>query len=407
MTACIPTGSFTLSKRPAAFASGIWDSASVSEGPMLRTVSGANYLDFICALGALVVGNHPRIVEAVCRQMRDGAIYSLPHRLERVIAERLVSVIPCAEQVKVVKTGSESTSAAIRIARAFHKGRTSLVLGLKGHYHGWHDWWAVTAPKHPGVPDYMYDGVRAMRTVQGLLDMGEDDEWHGSADVAAFIVEPERVEQEMPGGLAKLRQVATDNGIVLIFDEMLSGGRLALAGAQQYYNVTPDLATYGKAFGGGLPFAFVCGKADLMQHAWPASGTFSGDALALAAAEAMLDVYSSEPVIDMLWSHGEYMQRALQKFPFLTIHGHQPRFWFTFPPEVDRRMAMSVFTQQCAKRGVLAHQAVMFMSAALSVVEIQHAARAMEDAMDVVAAGIEDGDLASRLDGVTYEDSVR
>lgn len=411
MSRYIPTGSFTLSKRPAAFPSYVWHAADRQVDGTIHTIDGTRYIDLMCALGALVVGNHPLVVEAVTRQMRDGAIFSLPSELEAEVAQRLCAIIPCADQVKVVKTGSEATAAAVRIARAA-TGRER-VLAIKSHYHGWHDWWAVNADKHPGVPEFMRDGVRAFSSVAALLDCGEGDEWFERDSIAAIIVEPERVEQETPGALSLLSKLCANYGIVLIFDEMLSGGRLALAGAQEYYGVTPDLATYGKAFGGGLPFAFVCGRRDLMDHAWPISGTFSGDALGLAACNAMLNVYANERIIDILWSYGERVIDTLTTPGLISrlglrIRNTAPRFWFEFRPEIDRRLAMSVFVQFCASRGVLVHPAVVFMSAALSPQEVKHVATVMAQALEYVADGLDAGDLRERrLAGELYEDSVR
>lgn len=409
----IPDGSFTLSKRPAAFPSGVWDYAIGGQGPYVTTASGRQYLDCMCALGALTVGHaHPKIVEAVSAQMARGSIFSLPSCLEERVAGRLCDVIPCAERVRVVKTGSEACSAAVRIARVA-TGR-DVVLTTTTSYHGWHDGFAATKPRHPGVPDMLEELTLTFgyNSIEGFKAAIEESVHLSDALPAAVILEPVQGEPPVDGFLEKLVAIARDKGIVVVFDEMLCGGRLRVGGAQEFYNVTPDLATFGKAFGGGLPFAFVCGKADLMQHAWPVSGTYSGDALALAAADAMLDLYQEEGIIDALWANGHALLSGLRSIvppggPTIVFHGHDPRFWFTFGGPVDERLAKSVFVQKCASGGVLVHPAVVFASAAMSARQVMLAADVMASALADVLSAIDHGSLAAELVGEPYQDSVR
>lgn len=394
----IPQGSFTLSKRPGAFPSdGMPHLAWRGDGPYVVDVANGKYLDWICALGALTVGhNHPHVVEAVIKQVRDGAIFSLPSILEGRVAERLCGVIPCAQQVKVVKTGSEACAAAVRIARAA-TGR-NLIVKFNDHYHGWHDWSMVTAPKHPGVPDTLSTDI---------ISLGSDFDWVvfdlSTAKPAAFIFEPERLLLDGVN-LAALVELCRAHDVLVIFDETLSGGRLAVGGVQEMTGIVPDLAVFGKAFGGGYPFAFVCGREDLMAHAWPVSGTFSGDAIGLAAADAMLDVYRDEGVIARLWEIGRKVQASLSataashKLP-IKIQGFAPRFWIKEIGE-DRRKAMSVFVQQCAAWHVLVHQAVFFANAAMDDKQVDDSIDAFQHALGEVAVGV-------HLRGEPYQDSVR
>ena len=429
---CIPDGSCTLSKRPAAFPSGCPVLALAGDGPYLIADDGAaggQWLDWMCALGALTVGHgHPKVVEAVTKQLQySGAIFSLPSMLEGHVAERLCQRIPAAKlgQIKFVKTGSEACAGAVRIARAA-TGRDT-ILAFKKHYHGWHDWWAAKAEKHPGVPDFMEQGVLF---VDGeLLPQAIWEE-----RTAAVICEPERLVADYGVSyLPKLMDTARKAGALVIFDETLSGGRLAFGGVSDFYNLIPDLAIYGKALGGGLPLAFIAGRRDVMQHAWPVSGTFSGDALALAACNAMIDIYETEHVIEKLWLNGTYVYRMLQDFALdhkalgMTVHGQPPRFWVDFGPHVrvdergvhtsgnwngqsppvDRRLFMSVVVQQAVRRGVLVHPAVFFANAAMTTSQVEESMEVFEQAFTFAAEGVSDGTLAKRLDGEPYQDSVR
>ena len=410
MAGHVVDGSCTLSKREHAFPSGVWGPVNYGHGPMLFLADGRRYLDLMCGLGALTVGhNHHKVVAAVLRQVGEGCLFSLPSFWEEHVAARLCDIIPCAEQVKFVKTGSEATAAAIRIARAA-TGRTR-VWAFRTGFHGWHDWWAVTSPTHPGVPEEMAPLVEVFDGLDAACRFAFENPPQDTRLLpAAVICEPERIGRG--DALMWLVKHTRALGAKIIFDEMLSGGRLALAGAQQYYgDIWPDLATYGKAFGGGLPLAFVCGPRALMQHAWPVSGTFSGDALALAACDAMLDVYHDEDVIGRLWRNGEALLALFAGYATsplrLTLHGLAPRFWWDYGPGIDRRLAQSVFVQQAAKGGVLVHPAVLFSSAALTPQQTTHVVGKLDAALRVVEDGVVQGNLASRLDGDMYQDSVR
>lgn len=407
-TTFIPDASMTLSKRPAAFPSGMPQFAVHGRGPHVAADDGREYLDWMCGLGALTVGHtHPRVVRAVQHQMALGAIFSLPSVLESQVAERLCGIIPCAEQIRVVKTGSEACAAAARIAR-MATGRDVLVVDDVG-YHGWHDGFGVVKDKHPGVPDSNLDTTWAFerRNLNSLRELFDDSR----GEIAAVMIEPVMGETPDPAYLQAVVDIAHDDGALVIFDEMLCGGRLALGGAQAYCNVTPDLGVFGKAFGGGLPFAFVAGPRHVMKHAWPISGTFSGDALALAAADAMLDIYRDEGVIEALWSHGRMAMSAIQgviddrKLP-IRIEGQAPRFWLTWDG-VDKRLPMSVFVQRCAEAGVLVHPNVFFANAAMTLQEVEASCFAFIAALHEVADGLRDNDLAHRLVGDMYADSVR
>lgn len=409
----IPERSFTLSKRPAAFPSGVWSEAVRGQGPYLYTRSGQKYLDWMCALGALTVGHaHIAVVSAVCRQMRQGAIFSLPSDLEERLAKRLCQVIPCAEQVRVVKTGSEACSAAVRIAR-LKTGRDVFVTDSTS-YHGWHDGMIAAKARHPGVPAAVAEAVRVFQ--HDDLESLKHVLYRAPGNMpAAVMLEP--IQGTEPAGghtayLTRVKEIAHEAGALVIFDEMLSGGRLRLGGAQAMTGVVPDLATFGKALGGGLPLAFVCGRRDLMAHAWPVSGTFSGDTLALAACDAMLNLYRDENVIVRLWEAGRSLMSALEEtaaalsLPF-RLQGQPPRFWWDYGPGIDRRLAQSVFVQQCARQGVLVHPAVVFASAAMDGAALSESVGAMCNALKVVAFAVKNGTLADAVVGHPYEDSVR
>lgn len=376
MSQYIVDGSATLSKRQAAFPAGAWHLAESGQGAYVFSDQGQPYLDLVSALGALTVGHaHPHVVRAVQRQVERGSLYSWPSKLEGRVAARLREHIPSAELFKFCKSGSEACAAAIMTARAAKPAAAlGTILTFENHYHGWLSDTTVRTAVHPGRPEWMQLGMTQLpETATGDLVR---EHLSGTAQCAAMICEPERLIH-----LKDIVAACREHGVLIIFDETLSGGRLAVAGMQALVDIVPDLSIYGKALGGGLPLAFVCGSAAVMQHAWTVSGTFSGDALALAACDAMLDLYEKLDIVQCLDKRGAVLRKAFlsvsQEHPHLgmTVHGRNPRFWVTFGTDQDRRALMSAYVRGMHDRGYLTHQAVTFASAAMSPDMVEHAAQ--------------------------------
>jgi len=299
----IPGGAQTISKFPSQFPGAYPRSLIRGAGAHVQAEDGTWYTDWICSLGALSLGYGDELVdECVRQQVACGPIFSLPSRgLEERVAQQLVDLVPCAESVRYLKTGSEATEAAVRVARAATGREIILTCG----YHGWHSWYAATLPAHPGVPEAMTGLARAFRynDLASLDEMitranhqGTHDDWAYCPGVAAIILEPTLIAEPEPGFLEGVRARATRIGAVLVFDEMVTGFRWHRGGYQALSGVTPDLATFGKAVGNGYPIAALVGRGDLMRHARLASGTFNGDCVGLAAAGATVDRYLAEDV---------------------------------------------------------------------------------------------------------------
>lgn len=388
----IPQSSCTLSKRPAAFPSGSPHFARRGFGPYLVDERGYHYLDWMGSLGATPLGySHPRVMAAVKAQLDRGTVFSLPSVLEAQVADKLCAVIPCAEQIHFFKTGSESCSAAVSIARAA-TGRDRILVDARD-YHGWHDTFRVTAPDHPGVPSAL---GRLISSWPNLVDVPPST-W--KTGIAAVILEPARLHEHTTQELQAIVDTAHAHGALVIFDEMILGGRIALAGGQEYFGVVPDLATFGKAFGAGLPLAFVAGSAELMAHSWACSGTFSGDALALAACEAMLEVYRSEEVIATLQRSGAQLRKTIDEHPYpVRTVGFDAHFALRFAG--DQRIEASRFVQQCAKQYVLFHPALVNASAAMSKADVTRTCEVVAAALDAMAAGVP-------LEGEPAADGIR
>jgi glutamate-1-semialdehyde 2,1-aminomutase len=279
-------------------------------GANVQDVDGNNYLDYGLAWGPLILGHSPpEIATAVAEQVRRGLTFGAQHDLEFEVAEQLTHIIPCAELVSFANSGTEIVQVALRLARAY-TGRKKF-LKFEGHYHGWDD--SVLVNYHPsaaeieaskGDPIGAGEGQRLHSDVlvAEWNDRNAVESVFGKhkGEISAVICEPLLCNSGCipaePGFLHFLRDITARNGTLLIFDEVITGFRVHLAGAQGLYDVIPDLATYAKAIGGGLPLSALAGRRNIMEliangtvvHA----GTLNGNPVVLAAAKAALEVLS-------------------------------------------------------------------------------------------------------------------
>jgi glutamate-1-semialdehyde 2,1-aminomutase len=279
-----------------------------AEGPYLWDVEGQRYIDYIGSWGPMIAGHaHPAVIAAVTGAARHGTSFGTPNPLEVTMAEALVRLVPGLEMVRMVNSGTEATMAAVRLARGF-TGRTRIVK-FEGCYHGHGDAFLVKAgsgvmtlglPDSPGVPKALADLTATLPYNDFEAATRLFDEIGG--EVAAVIVEPivgnANLIKPRPGYLQHLRELTARHGALLIFDEVMTGFRVAPGGAQQLYGVQPDLSTFGKVIGGGLPVGAYGGRRDVMEMIAPAgpvyqAGTLSGNPLAMAAGLATLDLISA------------------------------------------------------------------------------------------------------------------
>jgi glutamate-1-semialdehyde 2,1-aminomutase len=276
-----------------------------ADGPFLWDVEGKRYIDYVGSWGPMVVGhNHPAVREAVERAVKNGLSFGTPCPAEVTMAETIVSLVPSIDMVRMVNSGTEATMSAIRLARGA-TGRSKIVK-FEGCYHGHGDSFLVKAgsgaltfgvPTSPGVPKASadltltlpYNDIDAAR----LLFTQEGKE------IAGLIIEPVAGNMNCippkDGYLQALRDLCTEHGVLLIFDEVMTGFRVALGGAQAHYGITPDLTCFGKIIGGGMPVGAYGGRRDLMEQIAPAgpiyqAGTLSGNPVAMAAGLAMLEL---------------------------------------------------------------------------------------------------------------------
>lgn len=286
-----------------------------ANGAYLYDVDGKKYIDYIGSWGPMLLGhNHPAIREAVVKAAEKGLSFGAPCPAEITMAETICELVPSMEMVRMVSSGTEATMSAIRLARGF-TGRNS-ILKFEGCYHGHADSLLVKAgsgaltlgvPNSPGVPaDFAkYTLTAEFNNLEQVKQIFAEQ----GADLACIIVEPVAGNMNCippaPGFLEGLRALCDQYGAVLIFDEVMTGFRVALGGAQAYYNIKPDLTTLGKIIGGGMPVGAFGGRRDIMQHIAPLggvyqAGTLSGNPIAMAAGLAALTEIRKPGVYDVL-----------------------------------------------------------------------------------------------------------
>ena len=324
----IPLGTQTFSKSKTQYPFGVSPYfVRRAQGAHVWDVDNNEYIDFVNSLAAVTLGyNDPEVTAAVKAQLEEGVIFSLPHPIEVQVAEKIAEIVPCAERVRFGKNGSDATAGAIRLARA-HTGRDHVaVCG----YHGWQDWYIGSTTLNRGVP-------QATRDLTHVFKYNDLDSlaaifsaW--PEQVAAVMLEPMNLTEPEPGFLESVQEMAKAHKALLIFDETVTGFRYANGGAQEYFGITPDLATFGKGVANGYPVSVVAGRADIMRLMEEVffSFTFGGETLSLAAAFATLNKLQREPVIATLREKGQKLADGVRER--IEQHGVQQIFALTGHP---------------------------------------------------------------------------
>ncbi len=354
----IPGVTQTLAKGPGQYVKGVAPKyLQRGQGSHVWDVDGNEYIDYSMAVGPLILGYaYPAVDEAVRRQLSDGITFSLMHPLEVELAELLHELIPCAEMVRFGKNGADVTSAAVRLARAY-TGRDRVVCC---GYHGWHDWYISVTDRARGIPN-------AVRELTSTFDYNDDSSLESVLDetVACVIMEPVTVESPKPGFLNRVRELTHQNGSLLVFDEIWTGFRFSLHGAQRMFNVIPDLATFSKAMSNGMPISALVGRKEIMQLLDREVFfflTFGGEALSLAASVATIRELRRTNALDQIWRQGEKLKVGYNRLAeeagiskLTTCVGYPCRTIVTFDGSSgsDPLEMKSLVQQELIRRGIL------------------------------------------------------
>ena len=387
-------------------------------GSRVWDVSGNEYVDYMLGSGPMLIGHsHPDVVEAVVEQARLGTTFFALNEHAVALAEAVVDAVPCAEEVRFFSTGSEATLYAMRVARAF-RGRDK-VLKFEGGFHGMNDYALVAVmpgeptefphgkPSSAGVPasvasEMLIAPFNDIETTTAIIERYHDE-------IAGVIVEPfQRVIPPAPGFLEGLREATLQYRIPLIFDEIVTGFRFAYGGAQEYYGVTPDVCTLGKAVAGGFPLSAVAGKSEIMEHfdAGRVSreehlmqvGTLSGNPVAATAGLATLDVLRQEGAYERLFATGRRIRDAIQaeidraEIPAQVV-GEDPLFdvYFTDEEIVDYRSTLGAdkdrslrLTKLLLEHGVFKGETKYYVSTAHDDEDVDLTANAFAAALEAL-----------------------
>lgn len=390
-------------------------------GAYLWDTNGRRYIDYLLGSGPMLLGHaHPAVVAAVERQLGRGSTYMLLNEPVIELAEEIVRAVPCAEQVRFTASGTEATFFALRVARA-HRKRDK-IMKFEGGWHGTHDYGAMSVstrspkafpaptPDSSGIPSVLADSVLVapyndLATAEALIAAHHHD-------LAAVIVEPyQRVIVPAPGFLAGLREVTRRYGVLLIFDEIVTGFRLAYGGAQEYYGVVPDLASYGKVMAGGFALAAVAGPADIMKHFDPAlegtadyvwqAGTLNGNPIAASAGLATLAELRKPGTYERLHATGRRLRdglaQAARKHGLAAqVTGEAPVFdiLFTDHAVVDYRATLTAdasrirrFNAECLRRGVVKAVNKIYVSLAHTDADVDATLVVFDEVLAAIAGG--------------------
>jgi glutamate-1-semialdehyde aminotransferase len=405
----IPATTQTLAKGPQQNVKGIAPKYLVQgKGSHVWDVDGNEYLDFNMGIGPLSLGYaYDKVDEAIKKQLEDGITFSLMHPLEVEVAELLNKIIPNAESIRYSKVGADVTTAAIRVARAYTKRQKILCCG----YHGWHDWYISVTDRNAGIPQAVQDLTFTFNynDIQSVMDSIDED-------TAAVILEPFVFEAPKDNFLQKLRDICTKNGTLLIFDEMWTGFRIALGGAQEFFNVKADLATFSKAVANGMPIAILAGRKDVMKVLEKDVfffTTFGGEALSLAAVIATVNEIKEKNVPAYLAKQGKklkdgYNQIAKElEMPYTKCIGYECRSLMTFDASAGNPLELkSLVQQEMIKRGIL-WGGFHNMSFSHSDKDVEYTLKAYKNVLPILKKAVNENNVRGYLKGEPVEPVFR
>lgn len=405
----IPAVTQTLAKGPGQYTRGVAPKyITRGKGAHVWDVDGNEYIDYNMAIGPVSLGYcYEAVDQAIKAQLDKGITFSMMHPLEVEVAELMREVVPNAESVRFSKTGCDATSAAVRVARAFTGREKILCCG----YHGWHDWYIGVTDRNKGIPQSTQDltftfNFNDIQSVENSID----------ADTAAVILEPTVFEAPRDNFLHKLKELCVKNGSLLIFDEMWTGFRMAPGGAQEYFGVKADLATFSKAVANGMPISIITGRKDVMalfEKDVFFFTTFGGEALSLAAAKATIDEIRSKRVTDFLEKLGSRLRDGYNAIAgelgmsYTKCSGFGFRSIVTFDASAGNPLEIkSLAQQELFKRGIL-WSGFHTMCFSHTSDDIDYTLKAWRDVLPVIKKAVDENTVRSLLRGESVEPVFR
>jgi len=378
------------------------------KGSHVWDADGNEYIDYNMGIGPIVLGYcYDKVDDAIRKQLESGITFSLMHPLEVELSEKIREVVPNAESVRFSKTGCDVTTAAVRVARAFTKREKVLCCG----YHGWHDWYIGVTDRDAGIPKaskdltytFNYNDIESLR--QSIDD-----------DTACVILEPFVFEELKKDFLKEVHEVCKKNGTLLIFDEMWTGFRIAVGGAQEYFGVKPDLAVYSKAIANGMPISVITGREDVMRLFDKDVfffTTFGGEALSMAAAMATIDEIKTKDVPGKLSEQGKKLKDGYNLIKnelgigFTNCNGYNCRTIITFDGAFGNALEMkSLMQQEMIKRGIL-WGGFHNMCFTHTDEDIEYTLKAYKEVLPLLKKAVDENNIKEYLKGESVEPVFR
>jgi glutamate-1-semialdehyde 2,1-aminomutase len=396
----------TMAKGPGQYVNGVAPKyLKRGKGSHVWDVDGNEFIDYNAAIGPLSLGYaYPRVDEAIVAQLKDGITFSMMHELEVTLAELVHRVIPNAESIRISKTGADVTSAAVRVARAYTGRNKVLCCG----YHGWHDWYIGVTSRNAGIPE-------VVKELSGTFEYNDTESVRQALDedTACVILEPFVFEAPRNNFLQELKDLCAANGTLLIFDEMWTGFRIAVGGAQEYFGVTPDLACYSKACANGMPISLLTGRREVMRLF---EGdvffytTFGGEALSLAAAVATIHELIEKDVPAWLAEKGRGLKEGYNSLAkelgidgYTRCTGYDCRSLVSFDASAGNPLELKSYVQQeLIKRGIL-WSGFHNMMYSHTDDDVAYTLSAYREVLGLLKEAVAAGEVAARLKGRPVE----
>lgn len=380
------------------------------KGAHVWDVDGNEYIDYTMGVGPLSLGYaYDKVDEAIKEQLKEGITFSMPHPLEVEVAELIHRIVPNAESIRYSRGGADVVSGAVRVSRAYTGKSKVLCCG----YHGWHDWYISITDRNKGIPQSIQDMTFTFNynDIQSVIDSIDDD-------TACIVLEPFVFEEPKDNFLQKLRDVCTKNGIVLVFDEMWTGFRISLGGAQEYFGIKADLACFSKAIANGMPLSVLTGKKEIMSLLDKDVfffNTFGGETLSLAAAKATINEMIEKNVQTYLAKQGNKLKAGYNSIAeklglnYTKCSGYDCRTIITFDAEKSGCNPLemkSLVQQEMIKRGIL-WSGFHNISFSHSDDDINYTLKAYEDVLPILKTAVEEKRVKQFLKGEPVEPVFR
>jgi glutamate-1-semialdehyde 2,1-aminomutase len=400
----LPAQTHTFSKGFHSFVEGVYPVfAEKAKGSHIFDVDGNEYVDYMAALGPIILGySDPTVNDAIIQQLEKGSIFSLPHKIEVEAAELMCNTVPNCDMTKFTKTGSDSVTAAVRASRAI-TGKDHIAYWGGGGV--WHDWFTAITSRNKGIPKsfqkmvkfFEYNNIESLKKI-----LDEDNE------IGTVCMEPMTFDFPSNNFLNDVIRVTHDHDALLIFDEVQTGFRWSLGGAQEYFNVKPDLTAWGKAMANGMPLGAISGESEFMNIFDEIfySTTFAGETLSLTAFMSTISKLKDTKALPKIHQKGEKFREKFKKITSendvsVPIEGFPAKLKLSFPykNDEDSLLVRSLFCQENIKNGILYWQGPIFHTYSHTDDDLEKTINSTDNALKIVKNSMDNDSIKDSLEG--------